>query len=559
MFKKTALTALAIGLTAGVVYADNNIVKTLQVKNLGKKSEFYLKNTGYVQVSNVQTPELTFTGKDGKSKTVKVRNNKALMLLPAGKYTIDAVKVTAKKIGENNFYSMVGKYGTDEVATVTTDSRTSGKYGMFLYNWNYLRNNILEPFTTMTLGSAHAPEIDEWRAEGRRILRNCNVTNPFDEPKRGVPFWHTLGQTAEIDGIGPDEFIVPAGRKDPKDAALGYTRPGNGFSADHLAAIKDWNQKYPEKSFYAWVGIPWNGDCTAITPLYEATVSSPYGAILWESYLSGKDAEKGIQSRYLDRAAAFKSASGGSLKNYIMAPATYEYMDNNGAIDFKVFLDQQFHTVATNPVFADVRGYGMWVAYYTEPELLEWYSKLVQHYGVDGERTMLSSKYGYKLYPGILKAHNWENNIDWKLSGAATLLDKKSANIAQGYMPYTNANFLRMEIGLGKKPAATQTLTGLKPGKLYSIKTQFCTPDNPAKSDIGVEIKLENGEIIDVEKRFLEDFTRRAPHVWNVRKVVFRAGKKPVKLTITETADAAPAVVLVDRVQAAPYFSLKNK
>jgi len=358
-----------------------------------------------------------------------------------------------------------------------------------------------------------------------------------------------------IDGIGPDEFIVPAGRKDPKDAALGYNNPGRGFSPEHFAAIKEWNKKYPEKSFYAWVGIPWNGDCTAIASLHEAVISNPRGAILWESYLNGKDADKGIQSRYLDRGAIFKAASGGSLKNYIMAPATYEYMDNNGAVDFKVFLDQQFHTVATNPVFADVRGFSMWVAYYTEPEILRWFSKLVQHYGVDGEKTLLSSKYGYKLYPGILKAHNWENAKDWKLSGGASLMAKKDANIKQGYIPYTSVNFLRMELGAGKKPAATQVLTGLKPGKLYSIKTQFCTPDNPAKSDINVDIKLENAEIIDVEKRFLEDFTRRAPHIWNVRKVIFRAGKKPVKLVITEGEGAAASTVIVDSVQAAPYFT----
>lgn len=555
MLKKTALLALAVGMTAGAVYADNNIVKTLQVRSAKGKTEFFMKNTGFVQISNVKTPELTFTDAKGKSQTVKVRNNKALLKLVPGKYSVNAVDVKAKKIGENNFYSVVGKFGTDEMATIPTDGRTSGHPGMFLYNWNYLRKNILEPFCTITLGSAHAPEIDEWRAEGRLVFRNCSVTIPFDEPKRGVPFWHQLGGDPLVDGIGPDEFIVPAGRKDPKDAALGYNNPGRGFTPEHLAAIKEWNKKYPEKSFYAWVGIPWNGDCTAIASLHEAVISNPRGAILWESYLNGKDADKGIQSRYLDRGAIFKAASGGSLKNYIMAPATYEYMDNNGAVDFKVFLDQQFRTVATNPVFADVRGFSMWVAYYTEPEILRWFSKLVQHYGVDGEKTLLSAQYGYKLYPGILKAHNWENAKDWKLSGGASLMAKKDANIKQGYIPYTSVNFLRMELGAGKKPAATQVLTGLKPGKLYSIKTQFCTPDNPAKSDIKVDIKLENAEIIDVEKRFLEDFTRRAPHIWNVRKVIFRAGKKPVKLVITEGEGAAASTVIVDSVQAAPYFT----
>ena len=238
MLKKLGLLTAGLTLTGQLAMADNNVVKTLQVESAGSNSAFELNLMGFVQVDNVKSPELTFTGADGKSYTVKVRKNKAVMRLTPGKYTVNAANVTVKKIGENLFYSMVGKYGTDEIVTVTTDLKTSGKYGMFLYNWNYLRENILEPFTALTLGSAHAPEIDQWRAEGRLILRNCNVTTPPDA-KRGLPFWAELAENPVIDGIGPDEFIVPAGRKDPNDVSLGYTRPGHGFSAEHL-------QRYPQ-------------------------------------------------------------------------------------------------------------------------------------------------------------------------------------------------------------------------------------------------------------------------------------------------------------------------
>ncbi|MBE6380570.1 MAG: hypothetical protein E7047_06535 [Lentisphaerae bacterium] len=556
MLKKLGLLTAGLAMAGGVAYGDNNVVKTLKVESVGNKSAFELKLTGYVQVSNVKSSELTFVDSSGQSKRVTVRNNKALARLQPGKYTVNANDVTVKKIGENLFYSVVGAYNTDEIATVTVDNKTSGKTGMFLYNWNYLRNNILDPFAVITLGSAYAPEIDQWRAEGRMVFRNCNVTNPADG-KRGLPFWDELGANAQVDGIGPDEFIVPAGRKDPNDASLGYTRPGHGFTEAHLQGIRNWSKKYPDKTFYAWVGIPWNGDCTAIKPLYDAVKSSPNGVILWEAYLSGDGGEKDLARVFTNRGRDFKAVSGGTLADYIIAPATYEYMDNNGEIDFKVLLDYQFHLMATDPVFADLRGFGMWVAYYTEPEILRWYAKLVQHYGVDGETTHLSDKYGYKLYPGILGGHNWDNRRnDWQLTGNAAIVDKKAAKLNQGYLPFSNLNLLRLEVGPGKKGGVSQVMKNLKPGQLYMVKVNYFTPDDPEKSDIAIDISLENAVVLESTLRYVQDFTRRSPHVYNFRKIVFRAGDKPVRLTIGGRVDAAQSkVVMIDQVQAAPYFA----
>ena len=554
MWKKIEILSVLLAAAAATLPADNNIVKTLKVTPAEGGSAFAVAKTGYVQVSGVHSPELTFTAADGGRRTVKVRENRAVIRLTPGRYTVNAADVSVKKIGENNFYSMVGNFTSDDMAKVTSDRR-SGRYGMFLYNWKYLRENILDPFTTLTLGSAYAPEIAEWRAEGRLIFRNAFVTVPPDAP-RGLPLWNKLGDDDCVDGIGPDEFIVPAGRKDPDDASLGYTRPGHGFSEAHLQGIRDWLKKHPGKFFYTWLGIPWNGDCLAVKPLYDAVTSSPNGAILWEAYVNAKAGDEKMQTCYVTRGTLFKQASGGSLENYIIAPATYEYMDNNGAMDFKVHLDRQFHLMATDPLFDNLRGFGMWAAYYTEPEILRWFARLVRHYGVDGETTMLSEKYGYKLYPGILKAPNWENDKDWSLAGGAAPVPKKDTVLKQGYIPYTTQNFLRMEIGSGKHPSACQTLRNLEPGKLYRVKTLFCTPEHPEKSDIPVDLKLDNAEIVESELRYLQDFTRRSPHVWNVRKVVFRAGNDPVKLTLAEKEGAAaPAVVLVDMVQAAPYFS----
>ena len=141
------------------------------------------------------------------------------------------------------------------------------------------------------------------------------------------------------------------------------------------------------------------------------------------------------------------------------------------------------------------------------------------------------------------------------MSGDAVLLDKKSTVLKQGYLPYTSKNFLKISVNGETVSAASQTLQNLQPGKLYMVKTRYCTPDKPEKSDIAVTITLDNAEVVSDELRYLQDFTRRSPHVWNARKIVFRAGDKPVKLTIAGKKGSAPATVLVDMVQAAPYFA----
>lgn len=531
--------------------ADNNIVKTLKSTSVNGGTEFTQVSIGYVQVSPVMSPEVNITFPDGTRRAVRTRKDCAVIRLLPGKYIVDARNVTVKKIGENLYYSMVGSFESDSPVLVT-ENRKHGRYGMFLYNWKYLRKNILDGFTTMVLGAGHAPEVDEWRAEGRLVFRNANVTMPVDAP-RGIAYWDELASNPNVDGVAPDEFIMPAGRKNPDDAAMGYTRPGLGFTPEHYQALAQWYAKHPDKYFYAWLGIPWNGDCQAIKPLYDSVYSSPNGAILWEAYLSARNPEAPLKARFLDRGKIFKNVSGGSLKNYIVALATYEYMDCNASVDFKVHLDRQFHLMATNPIFDNLRGFAMWAAYYTEPEIMRWFAKCVKHYGVDGETTSLSEKYGYKLYPGIVKSPNWENVSDWNLCGGAVLVPKGETTIKQGYIPYTTANFLKMEIG--KKSSASQTLSNLEDGRLYMVKTLYCTPDNPEKTEIPLEVILENAEIVKSQLRYVQDFTRRSPHVWNVKKTVFRAGKKPVTFKIAERAgENKSATVLVDIVQAVPYF-----
>ena len=172
MFKKILVLALlSIGFILPVS-ADNNIVKTLSMQTVDSGSSFVMPLAGYIMVSNVQTPELSLSDSNGNKRTVKVRKNAAFFYLEPGNYVVHATGVTVKKVGANHFFSMVGTYDSDEMATIAENLSPYGRYGMFIYNWKFLRENVLDVFPTVNLNSVHSPEIDEWIAEGRMIFAN---------------------------------------------------------------------------------------------------------------------------------------------------------------------------------------------------------------------------------------------------------------------------------------------------------------------------------------------------------------------------------------------------
>lgn len=530
-------------LAAAELSADNNVVTTLPVKSNGKQSTFTLPRSGWVQIKGLDVKDPAVTG---AGQTVKLipEKNQTLVKLDAGTYTVNDPSVTAKRVGENIFCNMSGSYNQSTDYTINST-------GLFLYHWDFLKKYILDPFPILTLGSAPSPEIDAWKASGRKIIRQTRVTN---DAEKSFNFWDKTAAPDLVDGVFPDEFIIPTRRRGADDAALGYYKPGLGCDEKNLAAIRAWHKKYPKKRFYAWMGLPSQSDQRDAKPLYEA-VTSGNGVIVWEAYVYGHGYANGLENRYISRANVYRTFSG-DLSNFIIAPATFDGSNANAHIDYKVWIDRQMHCVATHPSFKNAGGYSLWISYRTDPEILRWHAKLVQHYGIDGETTLLSDKYGFKLRPRIVKSPEWESASDWTFTGKCELIYKKDAGVQIGYLPRTSEKLLKVTRVAGQKASAAQTLRNLKPGKLYNISLYFVAPKAPQKAKQPMDVTLENAEIVKDGLRYRNDI-RKAPHIWNERRIVFRAGDKPVKLIIHEAAQAAadaPAEVLVDSVHITPYF-----
>ena len=546
---KTFLLAAAAGASLTLA-ADNNIVTTLPVTHSNGKSSFVLPQTGWVRIEGQLPSNVVFDGPGNSDVTVKNRGNSATAYLPAAAYSVNAQLTAVRRIGANMYCSMDGKFDTDVPLVIPVNAQMSGRAGMFLYNWNYLDKNILDPFPVLLLNSTHAPAIKEWRAQGRKVIRRTTILPQADQT---LELWNRVASEPEIDGIIPDEFVIPAGRKSAVDSSLGYANPGIGFGKENLHNITVWGQEHSSMRFWAWLGIPWNALNSDVEPLVKAL--RPHGGyIAWESYAFGRNYKQELQTRYLNRAAGFKQQEGG-MGNFVVCPATFEHIDNNWELDFKVWLDMQLHTVATHPDFQGTAGIGMWIAYYTDPEILRWYSALVKHYAVDGNREMLSRQYGFELRPGLVKSPNWENLTPWQISGDAKLVPVKDSQLKiSPYMPKTTANLLQLSASNTQIASASQLITGLTPQKLYTLEVTVVDPQQDGSEIIyPFAVEINHAQIQHTSLRQLTNFIYKHKPVYNAYKIRFKANSSQAQIVLKLTPEAKGSL-LIDSVRITPYF-----
>ncbi|MCQ2396981.1 MAG: hypothetical protein MJ106_04725 [Lentisphaeria bacterium] len=531
-----------------LLLADNNIVTNLKVTHSASGSAFTLPRDGWVRLEGELPKEVVFQS-EKNSVSVLSHNDVAVAWLENGDYTINTTVKSAKRIGNNMFYQMCGHFDTNEMVHIPTDRKTSGRAGMFLYNWNFLRENVLDAFPVLLLNAPMHPEITKWKAEGRRIIGNSGV---YPDAKQCLAHWEEASVPGR-DGFTTDEFVIPAGLKDPSDAALGYTNPGSGFKQEIFDAMKEWHQKHTDMTLWAWLGLPWDALSEDSRPLLK-TLDEINGVLLWESYANTRDWRGEFDLRYRQRIDGFRKAAG-DYSRIVVAPGTYEFLDINAYVDFKVFLEMQVNLVANNPSMKNLGGISLWTSYYTDPEILRWYTLLVNHYAVEGKTEMLSPKFGFTIENRLLKNAEWESLGSWKCFGKTSLVKANEAGLpASPYYPHSTANMLRLE---SCESGATQIVKGLMAGRMYSVSTLFVDPTQDGGEILyDAEILVDGAEVVESRTRQLNDFLKPDKPTFNHIKTVFKATSDSVSITVKrgEKSKGTPPL-FVDSIHFMPYFN----
>jgi hypothetical protein len=229
-------------------------------------------------------------------------------------------------------------------------------------------------------------------------------------------------------------------------------------------------------------------------------------------------------------------------------------------VDYHVWMDQQMNLVATHPHLADVAGLNWWTTIQADEETTRFVGKLYRHYGIEGKTSMLTRD---PLYLTHIRNPDFQQGLEgWTLHAA-----EEGAIQARSFPRYGRIEGRFMGLGRPADPehigdkfllmkrsargpnTASQTITDLEPGRLYSMKLFSCDYSDlvhPTKKTVDQankfigRVSLE-GVAMDAKRSFTEMYASSPEPpipVWiTYHWSVFRAQRPTARLTISDWPD----------------------
>jgi len=457
------------------------------------------------------------------------------------------------------------------------------------YDWAFLKRHVLDHVNTVVGGAdpAHRPCVQEWKARGGRWIVECGVAGMSAEtisPDEAYEAWATNPGMADpiYDGLIVDEFFGGDNAKYPA-----WTEAVRRLAAD-----------FPGKRFCPYFGGHWpdrsdwlkgegNTGPESSRQFLRAVLDAGF-PVAWERYLQERHEPEIALQLMDDRLGAgvdyWQTVFPGCARQLVVAlgyMTITETLDIHPSVDYKVFMDLQFQYLATRPQFDGLYGILEYTSGYADEETVRWAARLMRHYGIEGNRDLLSPRYGFTYKPN----HLWNGDFNHGLEGwsqpiwieestEARALDGYSH--LQGRWPGTSVGntFLWMRRRSDRDNTLGQEIRNLTPGKLYSAK--MITADwgelqsgTSTRREHGLSLSIAGAEIIP-EKTFLSVVANNYSHTYgpfagdnkfwfNYHQVVFRAKGATAHLDIADWADGMPAgpvgqELICNFVEVQPYF-----
>ncbi len=448
------------------------------------------------------------------------------------------------------------------------------------YGWDFMKKHILYAVTTLNGGTLPGQALPEAKALGLKWLANFNVDSVGDPAELCGRMEKTGGMTQpQYDGFTSDELF------------FGRTTIGNYTQA--LKVLRN-----PQNRLvYTWiVGKP--SIHSLHTDFMSACLNASRGRgrLLFEAYCHPQDTEEAAAA-YLDDMigetmrrfnAFFSNAAAGTgiiFGNFNQIPIIS--LEHNPAVDFKYFLDMQVNLVANSPDFKNLATAGYWGTYYGDEELVRWSFKLMRHYAVEGNKEMLSARYGFKYNPGFLTNGDFADGLKGWTASPAAEGSLRTQTIA-GYGRNSQGRWGGGSAGdtvcvltrsADKPNRISQTAQGLEVGKAYCL--QFVTADlkdvtgqkyNPRR--YGIRAELDGAEIlgdrgyVHIDRRNSGRYRDNSNVAKiNLNRIVFRAKSASQVIAFhdeaavfgeeqLELADELPATeeLMINFIQLKPYL-----
>ena len=411
---------------------------------------------------------------------------------------------------------------------------------LFGYSLDFVKRFLVNSFNTVNIQRCRDTKsiCAGWYAErGYQVEATSNLG--YLDPRRlsvatcyealaGTDSWKT-GFDLEVDENGTGA---------PRPSHVNYAeavwrmigeRPGQAVNTDWCDSPSQiFEQPDIETSEVAAIVNSGNGRGMLYPEAYSAALSNPQKAYDWEHHFA----------RYAKSAIDMVPAAKDSVLYYFAA-----YIDIGAWSDYpcpeadlKAHYAHFVRTIATNPEFeGTIGGMAFGAVPHGEEEVVRWMARVIRHYAVEGRTDDIAETYGFKYLPGLVKDPDFVNGFaDWTAKPAekgglnAKKIDGYGTRV-QGRKKVPNGTgdgvvvFTRSAKGPNE---LSQTITGLKPGKYYSLL--YCTADyddisakNGVKPTVAFNAELVGGEEVkDLRFRHCVD-TKKVRQI--VHRHVFKA------------------------------------
>jgi hypothetical protein len=380
------------------------------------------------------------------------------------------------------------------------------------YDWSFLKRNVC-PHVTTIVGSGERAPATEWRQEGRKWIFECPLLGTSGKPVAVEDVeqeWLTRASdpACKPDGIIVDEFGSENDNYPVWEEALRRLHRNPGFQG---------------LSFYPYSGSLWEGkDATR----FLRTVLEYGDKFAWERYLEEQPTESKarevLKEMLSDEMPAWEKALPGCVRDmivcfsYLCAPPESQNIYPN--VHYKAWMDMQYRWLANDPSFWGVAGVMEYTCGYADEEAVRWAARLYRHYCIEGNTQPLCRD-------PYIQAHIENGDFAdgltcWQVepAGADSITAGSMAGYSwlEGRYPQTTVGdtFLLMRRSAAKPNVVSQTIKGLVPGRLYSLK--MFTGDHQdlsVKEQHAVSISIEGVQVIR-RKSFQFVYPNLSGHLW---------------------------------------------
>jgi len=445
-------------------------------------------------------------------------------------------------------------------------------YGV--YDMDFLKADILPNITTLIVPSSiqlSQSVIDDWHRQGKKFVAEVGINSEAKTAEEHASFWNSFYSKAPfLDGIIINEFIV--NRPVVEWAALTPERLGRmererkQYEAYGEAIRKlRTDERNKNKMLYAYVGGSGKKLNQEIigTNFVRTIIDSGYRVAL-ERYLHEMSSEQGSKDAlqaFVDGIADWEAKEPGVKQQMVIAFGLFSMppggINKQPNVDYHVWMDQQMNLVANHPTLSGIGGLEWWTSLLADEETVRFVGKLYRHYAIEGKTNLLTRD---PLFLTHIQNADFEKGTEgWTLRPAdegsiAAKSFPRYGRIEGRYMglgrpadpEHIGDTFLWVKRSAKGPNTFSQTVKGLEPGRLYSMKMFTCDYNDlvspkakkreEANRFIG-SVAIEGVEV-DAKRSFAEMYSSspepKIP-VWiTYHWKVFRANGATAKLVVSD-------------------------